>query len=204
MSKLILVRHGESEYNAKDLWCGWTDIPLSEKGRVEAREAGEEIKDLKVDDVFVSDLIRSKQTWEEMAKVLGLENLPTTEAWEIKERDYGDLTGLNKYEVKEKYGDEQWLKWRRGWDEPIPNGETLKDVYSRAVPFYEKNILPLLKSGENVLLSAHGNSLRALVKYLDNIPNEEIYKLEIPTGEVYIYDVDSQGKVSNKEIRTKK
>ncbi len=204
MSKLILVRHGQSEYNAKDLWTGWTDVPLTELGRLEAREAGEEIKDLKVDIVFVSDLIRSKQTWEEMAKVLGLKNLPTIEAKEIKERSYGDLSGLNKWEVKNKYGDEQWLKWRRGWDEPVPNGETLKDVYDRVVPFYLKTILPLLESGKNILLSDHGNSLRALVKYLDNIPNEDIWKLEIPTGTVYVYDIDKDGKITNKEIRVEK
>lgn len=204
MSKLILVRHGQSEYNAKDLWTGWTDSPLTELGRIEARGAGKEIKDLKIDVVFVSDLIRSKQTWEEMAKVLNLEKLPTIEAPEIKERSYGDLVGLNKWEAKKKYGDEQWLKWRRGWDEPIPNGETLKDVYDRVVPFYEKTILPLLKSGKNVLLSGHGNSLRALVKYLDNIPNDEVYKLEIPTGTVYVYDIDSGGKIIKKGIRVEK
>lgn len=204
MSKLILVRHGQSKYNAKDLWTGWTDSPLTELGRIEARGAGKEIRDLKVDVVFVSDLIRSKQTWEEMAKVLNLEKLPTIEAPEIKERNYGDLVGLNKWEAKKKYGDEQWLKWRRGWDEPIPNGETLKDVYDRVVPYYEKTILPLLKSGKNVLLSDHGNSLRALVKYLDNIPNDEVYKLEIPTGTVYVYEIDSGGKIIKKEIRVEK
>jgi len=204
MSKLILVRHGQSEYNAKDLWTGWIDVPLTELGRKEAKKAGEEIKDLKIDVVFVSDLIRSKQTWEEMAKVLDLEDLITTEAPEIKERSYGILAGLNKWEVKKKYGDEKWLKWRRAWDEPIPNGETLKDVYDRVVPYYEKTILPLLKEGKNVLLSDHGNSLRALVKYLDNIPNDEVYKLEIPTGTVYIYDIDSNGKIIKKEIRIEK
>lgn len=200
MSKLILIRHGESEYNAQDIWCGWTDIPLSEKGREEAKEAGEKIKNIQIDEVFVSDLIRSKQTWEEIAKVLNLENLKTIEAWEIKERNYGDLTGLNKYKVKEKYGDEQWLKWRRGWNESIKNGETLKDVYDRVVPFYEKNILSLLEQGKNVLVSAHGNSLRALVKYLDEIPDEKISFLEIPTGTVYFYDLDSKGKIIGKEI----
>ena len=139
-----------------------------------------------------------------MAKVLDLEDLITTEAPEIKERSYGILAGLNKWEVKKKYGDEKWLKWRRAWDEPIPNGETLKDVYDRVVPYYEKTILPLLKEGKNVLLSDHGNSLRALVKYLDNIPNDEVYKLEIPTGTVYIYDIDSNGKIIKKEIRIEK
>jgi 2,3-bisphosphoglycerate-dependent phosphoglycerate mutase len=204
MSKLILVRHGESEYNAKNLWTGWTDSPLTNRGRIEAREAGEEIKDLKVDIVFVSDLIRSKQTWEEMAKVLHLEKLPTIEAPEIKERSYGDLVGLNKWEAKNKYGNEQWLKWRRGWDEPIPNGETLKDVYNRVIPFYKKTILPLLESGKNILLSDHGNSLRALVKYLDNIPDDKIYKLEIPTGTVYVYDIGLNGEIISKEIRVEK
>lgn len=204
IAKLVLVRHGESEYNAKDLWTGWLDMPLTEKGRLEARRAGEEIKDIKIDAVFVSDLIRSKQTWEEMAKVLGLENLVVMEAPEIKERDYGDFSGQNKFEIKKKYGDDQWLKWRRGWDEPIPNGETLKDVYNRCVPFFQNKILPLLKSGKNVLLSAHGNSLRALAKYLDNIEDSEIYKLEIPTGTVYVYDFDSEGNVLKKEIRADK
>ena len=204
MSKLILVRHGQSEYNAKDLWTGWIDSPLTELGRAEAREAGEEVKDLKIDIVFVSDLIRSRQTWEEMAKVLGLENLPITEAPEIKERSYGDLAGLNKWEVKKKYGDEQWFKWRRSWDEPVPNGETLEDVYNRVVPFYKKTILPLLEAGKNVLLSDHGNSLRALVKYLDNVTNDEICRLEIPTGTVYVYDIDSGGEVARKEIRVEK
>jgi 2,3-bisphosphoglycerate-dependent phosphoglycerate mutase len=203
MAKLILVRHGQSEYNAKDLWAGWTDIPLTEFGRIEAKEAGEEVKDIKVDVVFVSDLVRSKQTWDEMAKVLGLENLVTIEAPEIKERSYGDLAGLNKWEVKSKYGDEQWIRWRRGWDEPIPNGEMLKDVFSRVIPYYENEILPLLKSGKNVLLSSHGNSLRALVKYLENIPNDEIWKLEIPTGTVYVYEVNSNGEIVDKQIRTK-
>lgn len=204
MSKLILVRHGQSEYNAKDLWTGWIDVPLTELGKIEAKKAGEEIKDLKIDVVFVSDLIRSKQTWEEMAKVLDLEDLVTIEAPEIKERSYGDLAGLNKWEVKKKYGNEQWLKWRRSWDEPIPNGETLKNVYDRVVPYYQKTILPLLKAGKNVLLSDHGNSLRALVKYLDNISNNEIYTLEIPTGTVYLYEIDSNGKIVSKEIRVEK
>jgi 2,3-bisphosphoglycerate-dependent phosphoglycerate mutase len=203
-AKLVLVRHGESEYNAKDLWCGWVDAPLTEKGRLEARRAGEEIKDIKIDVVFVSDLIRSKQTWEEMAKVLGLESLETIQAPEIKERNYGVLTGLNKWEAKEKYGEEQWLKWRRGWDEPIQNGETLKDVYNRCVPYFQNKVLPLLESGKNVLLSDHGNSLRALVKYLDKIEDSEIYKLEIPTGTVYIYDFDSEGNILKKEIRADK
>jgi 2,3-bisphosphoglycerate-dependent phosphoglycerate mutase len=201
MSKLILVRHGESEYNAKDLWTGWLDIPLSEKGKGEAQKAGENIKDIKIDSVFVSDLIRSKQTWQEIARVLGLENLETIEAPEIKERDYGDFSGKNKLEIKKEYGDEQWHKWRRGWDEPIPNGETLKDVYNRVIPFYTTKIVPLLKQDKNVFLSAHGNSARALVKHLDNLSDKEIENLEIPTGTLYIYDIDNEGKIINKEIR---
>lgn len=204
MAKLILVRHGESEYNAKDLWTGWLDVPLSEKGIIEAREAGEKIKDIKIDTVFISDLIRSKQTWKEMAKILNLENITPIEAWEIKERSYGDLAGLNKWEVKDKYGEEQWLKWRRGWNEPIPNGETLKDVYERTVPYFQKSILPILKEEKNVLLSAHGNSLRALVKYLDKIEDNKICNLEIPTGTVYVYDLNSEGEILKKEIRIKK
>ncbi len=200
MGKLILVRHGQSEYNARGLWCGFVDSPLTAVGLDEARAAGEAITDLKIDTVFVSDLTRSQQTWSEMAKVLGNDVQPII-APEIKERDYGDLAGQNKWELKDKYGEEQWMKWRRSWDEVIPGGESLKDVYARVVPFYEQTVLPLLKRGQTVILSAHGNSLRALVKYLDCISDQDVEKLEIATGGILIYDVDSDGKVIGKETR---
>jgi 2,3-bisphosphoglycerate-dependent phosphoglycerate mutase len=200
MGTLILVRHGQSEYNAQGLWCGFTDSPLTEQGLAEAREAGEAIKDQKLDVVFISDLIRSKQTWEEMAKVLGSQLVPVV-APEIKERDYGELAGQNKWDLKEKYGLEQWMKWRRSWDEVVPGGESLKDVFARVIPYYQQTIEPLLKQGQTVLLSAHGNSLRALVKHLDNISDQDVEKLEIATGGILLYKIDEQGRVISKERR---
>jgi 2,3-bisphosphoglycerate-dependent phosphoglycerate mutase len=201
MGQLILVRHGQSDYNAKGLWAGWTDVPLTELGREEAREAANALTDIPIDVVFTSDLMRAQQTWEEMAKVLKLENLPVTIAPELKEKSYGDLAGLNKWEMKEKYGEEQWMNWRRAWNSPIPGGETLANVYARVVPYYEKNVVPLLKQNKNVLIAAHGNSLRALVKYLDNISDDDIAKLEIATGGIYLYKFDTDGKITHKELR---
>jgi len=202
MSQLILVRHGQSEWNALDIWTGWNDISLSEKGKQEAREAGNAIKDILIDTVFVSDLKRSQQTYEEIKNVLHLKNIPVIVAPEIKERSYGDLAGKNKWKVKEEFGEEQFMKWRRSWDESVPNGESLKDVYKRVIPYYKYNILPLLIQNKNVLISGHGNSLRALVKELDSIPDDRIASLEIGTGEVYIYTLDKKGTIQSKEIRS--
>ena len=122
-----------------------------------------------------------------IVQVIGQTNIPVVRAVELNERDYGDLTGMNKWAAREQYGEEQFLRWRRGWDEKIPNGETLKDVYNRVVPYYEREILPKLQADESVLIVAHGNSLRALVKYLDNVPEQEIVELNIPTGIPLVY-----------------
>ena len=200
MANLILVRHGESEWNAKDLWTGWTDIGLSEKGKKEARISGEKLKGFSIDIAFTSVLIRSKQTLDEMKSVLGID-IPTFEDKALNEKDYGDFTGKNKFDIKKQYGDEAFLKIRRSWDYQIPNGESLKQVYARVVPYFQNTILPYLRSGKNVLVSAHSNSLRALVKYLENISDKDIEKLEIATGEIYIYSMSSQGAVLSKEIR---
>lgn len=200
MAYLVLVRHGESEWNAKGLWTGLTDIGLTEKGRQEARQAAEAVKNIIFQEAFNSVLLRARQTLEEMEKVLGVK-LPVTENAALNERDYGDYTAKNKWEVKKQLGDEEFLKLRRSWDYPVPNGESLKQVYERAVPYYKDHILPELIKGKNVLVSAHGNSLRALVKYLDNIPDDKIAELEIPTGQVLVYQVDQSGKVTSKEIR---
>lgn len=201
MAFLVLVRHGQSVWNEKGLWTGWTDVDLSEKGREEAREAGKVIANIHFDIVFTSALKRAHQTLDEIKKVLG-QDIPTTADKALNERSYGDLTGKNKWEIQKEYGDEQFTKWRRGWDEPIQNGETLKNVYERVVPYYKEVILPDLEKGENVLIAAHGNSLRALTKYLENISDEDIAKLEIATGEVIVYQIDTEGKVIGKEIRT--
>ncbi len=200
MSNLILIRHGKSEWNDLGLWTGWTDIDLNVKGREEAQKAADVLRDLKPDQVFVSDLKRAQQTYEEIKVKNNWQDIPVTIASQIKERHYGDLAGKNKWKVKEEYGEEQFMKWRRSWDYPIPNGESLKDVYARVIPYYEKAIEPLLKQGKNILIAAHGNSLRALVKYLEHISDEDIPKIEIGTGEVYVYDIDSEGKVKGKEI----
>lgn len=199
MAYLILVRHGESEWNAKDLWTGWTDIGLSEKGKEQARLAGEKLKDFPIDFAFTSSLIRAKQTLDEIKNVLGID-IPSFENKALNERDYGIYTGKDKWEIKKEVGDEQFQKIRRGWDVPIQNGESLKDVYNRAVPYYQTEILPKLINGKNVLISAHGNSLRVLVKYLENISDEDISKLEIEIGEVDLFEINFNGKSSPRKI----
>src|SRR3989344_1645460 len=164
MSKLILIRHGESEWNAKGLWTGLTDISLSEKGRKEAALAGKSLKDIKIDLAFISVLKRAKETLDEIKKTLNINSLPTIENKALNEKDYGDFTGKNKWEIKKEFGDEMFRQIRRGWAYQIPNGESLRDVYNRTVPYYQKEILPKLMEGKNVLIVAHGNSLRALIK----------------------------------------
>lgn len=199
MAKLILVRHGESEWNKKGLWTGLTDIGLTEKGRAQGRVAGEELKGISLDFAFTSPLIRAKQTLDEIKGVLGID-VPTFEDRSLSERNYGIYTGKNKWEIKEKVGDGQFLKIRRSWDYQIPQGESLKQVYERVIPYYQTNILPKLKEGKNILIVAHGNSLRALTKYLENIRDENISKLEIQVGEADLFEIDTNGNVLSKNI----
>lgn len=201
MAYLVLVRHGQSEWNALGLWTGLRDVSLSPEGIAEARRAGEALSDIPLDLGYTSALKRAQQTLDEIKRVLRREDLPTKASAALNERDYGDLTAKNKWKIQEEYGDEQFLKWRRSWDYPVPGGETLKDVYARVVPYYEGEILPQLEAGKNVIVAAHGNSLRALVKRLEGIADQEIPKLEIGTGEVYIYQIDPRGEVVAKEIR---
>lgn len=201
MAYLALVRHGKSEWNTLGLWTGWKDIPLNDEGREEAKKAANELKDIHFDVAFTSKLSRAKETLEIIKRNLNLESILTTENVSLNERDYGDFTGKNKWDIKKEVGEEQFQKIRRGYDVPLPKGETLKNVYERTVPYFEQYILPLLKEGKNVLISAHGNSLRALVKYLDSISDTDIEKLEIATGEIYLYSIEPDGTVSKKEIR---
>lgn len=201
MAKLVLVRHGISEWNKLGLWTGWTDVGLAPEGFEEARNAGKMLNDIHFDVAFTSLLKRAQQTLQEILAVLGRKDIPIIADQDLNERDYGDLTGKNKWEVQRAYGNEKFVSWRRAWNDPVPGGEGLKDVYERVIPYYQSTILPHLARGENVLLSAHGNSLRALVKYLEHISDEAIAKLEIATGEVYIYDVDKAGNILSKEIR---
>ncbi len=200
MTKLILIRHGKSDWNLKGLWTGWTDISLIEEGREEARRTAELMRDIPIDEVYTSTLKRAKETWEEIRSVLKLESIPVIEALELNERNYGDLTGKNKWEVKEQVGDEEFQKIRRSWDYPVPNGESLKDVYNRVIPYYESHILPELKKHKNILIVEHGNSLRALTKYLENISDNDIPKLELPTGTAHVYTLGDEGRVISKEV----
>ena len=201
MAYLALVRHGQSEWNVKNWWTGLTDIGLTEIGIQEAKSAGEHVKDIRFDIAFTSVLLRAKETWKYMQTEILTKEILTIENAALNERDYGDLTGKDKWKIREEYGEEQFLKWRRGWDTPPPNGESLKDVYSRLIPYFESTIIPQLKEEKNVIIVAHGNSLRALVKYLENISDEIIPSLEIATGEIYLYQIDKDGKVVSKEIR---
>lgn len=200
MANLILVRHGESEWNQKSIWTGLTDISLSEKGIEESRNAGENLRDFPINIAYTSPLLRAKQTLDEIKNVLGLQNIKTYENQALNERDYGIFTGKNKWEIQREVGREKFKQLRRGWDSPIPEGETLKDVYNRVIPYYETEILPKLKEGKNVLIVAHGNSLRALIKYLENISDSGVENLEIATGEIYTYKIDSNGNIISKAI----
>ncbi len=201
MAYLILVRHGESEWNKTGTWTGLTDIGLSEIGRSEAKTAAEKLKDVPIDQAFTSVLSRAKETCTIILDVLGKQSMQITEDKALNERDYGIYTGKNKWEIQKEVGEEEFLKIRRSWDHQIPNGESLKQVYNRVVPYYQSTIFPELKSEKNILISAHGNSLRALIKYLENISDEQIPNLEIPTGQLYVYQIDPNGKILSKEIR---
>jgi 2,3-bisphosphoglycerate-dependent phosphoglycerate mutase len=200
MSKLVLVRHGESEWNAKGVWTGWTDIPLTEKGREEAKKAASLLSDIHFDYTYTSKLVRASETLELMKKELHL-SVATIANFALNERDYGQFTGKNKWEIKKEIGDEAFQSLRRGWNSEVKGGETLKVVYDRVVPYFLSEVLPLLKKGKNVLVVAHGNSIRALVKYLESIPDEKIAEIEFKTGEIMLYEFDESGTVIHKERR---
>lgn len=200
MAYLVLVRHGISEWNTLGIWTGITDTELTDEGREEARRAAAVLEDIDLHRAYTSKLKRAKETLDLLMKQLGKE-VERSEHPEINERDYGELTGKNKWEVKEQYGEEKFMAWRRSWDHPVPGGETLKDVSERVLPFYEQRILEDLKNGKNVIVAAHGNSLRALMKYLEDVADEDAHKVEIMTGEVLVYEIDDTGKLLKKEIR---
>jgi len=199
MPQLVLIRHGESQWNKENRFTGWIDIPLSEKGEEEARSAGEKIRGFKFDMAFTSVLSRAIQTFEIAARVAGFNHLLAEKDQALNERMYGDLQGLNKDECRQKFGVEQVHIWRRSYDVPPPNGESLKDTAARVMPYYHKRIEPFLKEGKNILVVAHGNSLRALVKHLDELSDEDIVKLEIPTGVPIYYELDGGLKILSKK-----
>jgi 2,3-bisphosphoglycerate-dependent phosphoglycerate mutase len=221
VSQLILLRHGQSSWNKANLFTGWVDIPLSMQGVDEAFRAGEKISNIPIDIIFCSTLVRSQQTaflamlkhhsgkipvvihtgegrqeeWAQMySEAAKEETIPVLRAWQLNERYYGELQGLNKDETRQKYGAEQVQIWRRSYDVPPPNGESLEMTTQRAIPYFEKTILPMLQSEQNVLISAHGNSLRAIIMYLDGLSKEEVVALELATGDPIVYTY-SNGKL---------
>jgi 2,3-bisphosphoglycerate-dependent phosphoglycerate mutase len=220
MIKLVLMRHGESTWNKANQFTGWTDVPLTEKGVEEAKEAGRILKEegYTFDVAFTNVLNRAMETTRIVLEEMGLD-IPVHESWRLNERHYGALQGLNKAEMAAKYGEEQVLKWRRSYDirpptlkkdderypgndprykdldeKDLPLTESLKDTVVRVLPYWEKEIIPELKSGKKVVISASGNSLRALVKIIDNISNEVIPNFNIPTGAPLVYELDDNFK----------
>ena len=200
MAKLVLVRHGQSQWNLENRFTGWVDVPITEKGAEEARRAGRALKGLKFDVAYVSKLQRAKQTLDLILEETGLQGLPVVADQALNERHYGDLQGLDKAETAKKYGDAQVHIWRRSYDVAPPgkDGESLKDTAARTLPYFESAILPEVKAGKNVLVSAHGNSLRAIVMKLDNLTKEQVMELNIATGAPITYEMDATGKILQK------
>jgi len=189
MAKLILLRHLQSQWNLENRFTGWVDVPLSKEGIESAKKTAKELAGFQIDKVYTSPLTRNKETVSLILENLGKEDLPVVIDKALDERNYGKLQGLNKDEVKKHYGEEQVKLWRRSWNQAPPGGESLKDVYDRAVPFYKKYVERDLKNGKNVLVVASHNSLRALVKHIENISDEDIINLEISTGSLREYEI---------------
>ena len=202
MSQLILVRHGQSEWNQQNLFTGWRDPGLTERGVTEARNAGRALKaeGITFTIAFTSELMRAQKTCALLLEELGQSDLQTIRNVALNERDYGDLSGLNKDDARAKWGEEQVHIWRRSFDTPPPGGESLKDTAKRVLPYFNNTIMPRIRAGENVLVTAHGNSLRALLMVLDGLGETEITQVNIATGEPYIYEMGAQGEVVGKRI----
>lgn len=197
MAKLFLVRHGQSKWNLENRFTGWKNVDLTPNGEEEAAKAGKLLVSEEIDVAFTSALIRAQRTLDIILDEIGKTGIPISKNEALNERSYGNLAGLNKAETAEKYGAEQVHIWRRSYDVAPPGGESLKDTYNRVIPYYEKNIQPQLKQGKNVLIVAHGNSLRSLVMYLEQLSPEEILKREIATGEPFAYEIDEQDNVKS-------
>jgi 2,3-bisphosphoglycerate-dependent phosphoglycerate mutase len=197
---LVLVRHGESEWNKLNLFTGWKDPDLSDKGVAEAHKAGQLLKDqgLKFDIAFTSVLRRAQRTLDIMLDELGQPGLPTRRDQCLNERDYGDLSGLNKDEARQRWGEKQVHVWRRSFDVPPPGGESLKDTAERVLPYYQAQIWPEVAAGRNVLVAAHGNSLRALIMQLEGLTGEQIVARELGTGIPIVYRLGADGRVADR------
>jgi 2,3-bisphosphoglycerate-dependent phosphoglycerate mutase len=201
MSTLILIRHGQSQWNAENRFTGWVDTPLSELGRKEAKRAGERLaeRNVKVDRAYTSTLRRAIDTGRIVLDTLGQSDLEQIQAWELNERFYGALTGRDKAQTAEEFGAEQVKIWRRSYDIPPPGGESLADTGRRALPYFASEIIPATREFPTVLLAAHGNSLRAIIKELEGIADDDIVNVEIPTGVPIVYTLED-GRVVDKVI----
>ena len=197
MARLVLLRHGESQWNLENRFTGWVDVPLSPRGVQEAKNAGEKLRPYRFDRAFTSVLQRANETLRLALDVIGQTAIPTEKDKALNERMYGELQGLDKAETAKKYGDDQVKIWRRSYDVRPPGGESLKDTAERVLPYYEKAIKPRLLAGETILIAAHGNSLRALVMELEQLTKEQVLELNIPTGAPLLYELDTAGNVTS-------
>jgi len=195
MARLVLLRHGESQWNLENRFTGWVDVPLSPRGIHEAQHAGEKLHSFKFDRAFTSVLARANETLRLVLEAINQTSIPIEKNKALNERMYGELQGLNKAETAKKYGEEQVKIWRRSYDVRPPGGESLKDTAERVLPYYERTIKPYLLKGDTILVAAHGNSLRALIMELDQLSREQVLELNIPTGAPLLYELDEAGKV---------
>jgi len=195
MARLILLRHGESQWNLENRFTGWVDVPLSPRGIQEAKDAGEKLRTFKFDRAFTSVLARANETLRLVLEAIGQTGIPIEKDKALNERMYGELQGLNKDETVKKYGEQQVKIWRRSYDVRPPGGESLKDTSERVLPYYEQTIKPYLLKGEAILVAAHGNSLRALIMELEQLSREQVLELNVPTGAPLLYELDKTGKV---------
>lgn len=202
MAHLVLLRHGQSQWNLENRFTGWMDVPLTDLGETEARRAGEKIKaaGLHFDRTFTSVLQRAIRTLELVLDVLGQTGLPNEPDQALNERHYGDLQGLDKAETAKKFGDAQVRLWRRSYDVAPPGGESLENTAARTLPYLQSNILPAVHAGQHVLVAAHGNSLRSVIMHLDGLTREEVLGLELGTGVPVVYNLDAAGTVVSKAI----
>ncbi len=201
MAKLILIRHGLSSYNAQGLWTGWDDPDITAEGEKEMQKAAESLTDIPLDLAFTSELKRMKHSLLVLLETLHRTDVAVHMHPSLRERNYGIYTAKNKWQIQKELGEEEFTKLRRGWDYPIPEGESLKQVYERVAPYYREHILPELKNEKNIVVVGSGNVLRALAKDIEQISDEDIVSLEIGTGEVLVYTIDEEGKVISKDRR---
>ncbi len=201
MALLVLIRHGQSQWNLENRFTGWIDVPLTDLGRQEARQGASYIKDIRFVKAYTSALQRAQETLHIVLDVIGQSGIPIKQNQALNERHYGDLQGLNKTETAKKFGDQQVHLWRRSYDIAPPNGESLKDTAARTLPYFQTKIMPEVTAGRNILVVAHGNSLRSIVMYLDQLTKEQVLELNIPTGAPIVYEIDAQGRVVTKRER---